>query len=224
MIDGHLGVTFDQEAGLWKSVILNKNVEPIVLPQFVPRDNGTCDFFTDVRFFDDSQFDRILAELREPTALSVETEVLRDKTPRMNTTLVRSARNVYLVRAADAESAEAMHRTPMVVSGAFAQSLSAPSGPRRATPFQPHVEMRLTIPFGDIERALAKVAINFVCKMVGPEIARADGLQGPAGLRPAALQRRELWVRVDHDPPRARTRSSRPSVGPSPSLGSTRCC
>jgi hypothetical protein len=195
-IDGRVGVTFDAEAGVWKSIIFNKKIEPIVLPQFVLVDASTFVFSTDARFYDDGHIEKILAELRQPDTLSINTQILPNKTPRMNTALVRSAPRAYLVRASDEGRAAALQG--LVESGEFAANVSLKNPPQPGAEFQPRVEMGLAIHLGDMERAVAKVAVNFICKTLGPEIARCDGLRDlrEFALRPQVRMQNTRYVSI----------------------------
>lgn len=119
----------------------------------------------------EEDFHSMLRELKEPEALQVKSAVVtREGAPRL--AILRSAPNVYLVQGVEAAAVEqlvARVRSEGFKPDWFNESFS------RTTTENPAITFDTSLKLEPFCRALAKVALNFVCYRLGID----------AGLRPA---------------------------------------
>lgn len=189
--DGH-SLWLDDE-GIWLTVRIDRDGRPIVFTQLVylaeDRVHVTLDNSNppvDI----EAELGRVRAELANPERLQLNAVIhavpTDDDRPKVQPALVRSAPFVYQLRAASTEEAESL-RARVVSGAAFANPRI--QGTPEARSQQVKVEKRIVFNMGGISRAVAKSALNLVCKALGPSVARDpafDAVRGFAlGLEPA---------------------------------------
>lgn len=123
-------------------------------------------------------FSKMVEELREPPMLSIEEQISllgTDEAP-MLPIIVRTARKRYVIIAGCGEDISALRER--IDSGNIAAGISKlfDQPPSSGKIEQPYVSGVIRRDFAKIERAVAKIAINYVCKMFGPEVARCSEL------------------------------------------------
>ena len=202
IVGGH-GLMLDEVNELWMSVRVDTHGQPILFQQFIFREDGTFAVVLDANR--DAQWQQRLDDMREelsrPEQLSVERVILAGVgPPALQAAIVRSAPGKYFVRAAD-EAAAAKAET-LLRSGAFGTgTTSGPAyGQQQAT-----VQKTIAVDLGAAERALAKTALNFVCSVIGPEVARGpqfDELRAFALRSPYSAKRAGFvgWTYGDANP------------------------
>jgi hypothetical protein len=172
--DGH-SLWLDDE-GVWLTVRIDRDGRPIVFTQLVfladDRVHVTLDNSkppVDI----EAELARVKAELADLARLElkpvIHTVASDDDRPKVQPALVRSAPFVYQLRAASTEEADAL-RARVLAGTAFANPRI--QGQPEARSHQVKVEKRVEINMGGIARAVAKTALNFVCRALGPHVAR----------------------------------------------------
>lgn len=128
----------------------------------------------------------MFAELSEYSSLRLSEFLVPGEEPPVGPAIVRSARNCYVLRGANQAAVDALQE---LLKGGLPRPKALGSAETTATR-TPHLKMRLVVHQEEMERALAKTALNFLCHAWGPEFARQqrfDGvrqfaLKGPADL------------------------------------------
>jgi hypothetical protein len=175
--------TFLQEAhplvfqdGAWISVRVEKNTRWVILPQIVFLGGGRLQVSLDTSAGKDAAV-ALLAnmqkELAEPSTLNpLKTTIVdnRQSEVAIQPALIRSAPRKYCVRAHTREAADEVAAD--VATGRLLANLRSLSAADDRTYERPGVLTTLSVNLGHIERAVAKVALNFVCKIAGPGTAR----------------------------------------------------
>jgi len=185
-----LHLWFDERAGVWVTVRFGPKLSLSVLPQLVLTDSDTV-YQVDPQIDPSGTrlFEKMVEELSSPTALSITRLIVRlpPKEPcPVQRAVIRSARNVYAIRACSKSDAEELEQK--VRRGDFVKLASAnPTERRESFTNKPTVQMRLSIGFGLIRQAVGKTAVNFVCSALDPALARSPEL---AALRQEALEPR----------------------------------
>jgi len=112
--------------------------------------------------------DRLHRELAEPLTLKVSTEVVSVKKGRPAVAIIRAAPRKYLVRGTNAKEVERFANELRTVGLPFAETF----GERQARPIAPTpVTYETALKLDPYCRAMCKVALNYVCHRLGPEIA-----------------------------------------------------
>lgn len=171
----------DPDDGHWKYVRVEKGGVPVMFPQFLldatPAEEGQvveATFATDGLKGD---YEKELAAFRRELAKPDQCKFSRlvfnpDTTPPAQAAIVRTGKKRYLVRA---RTDDHIDRWLKVLSrGRFAQEFLKEGTPRSRTSQNVRVESRVSINFGGVQRATAKVALNSLCYLVGPDIARDE--------------------------------------------------
>ncbi|NOU33856.1 MAG: hypothetical protein HOO96_38675 [Polyangiaceae bacterium] len=179
LLDG-LFVCLDEASGVWQSVRLDqRQSKPIVLSQFVMLDDGMR-FVCDKSQGEDS-YKTVLAELSAPVELSMKEVLVPGETPPVQPAIAKTGKLKYLLRAADEAGLERLRAA--LNDGTFSR-LSVKSGPTHGSTEAPWLKGEIQFSIGDIERATAKAAVNFVCFAL-PQLVRLSGM---AGIRKFALE------------------------------------
>ncbi len=176
---GPLSLTFDEVRGVWQSVRVDSKGFPRAVPQFVFKTDSQVQFFADCT--DPNRAAalqaQMLAELKSPSTLSIKPMVAvkrpADPRPEVQTALIRSAPNTYLVRASSTALAEQM--MARILSDQLFSAWEQ-VGELRDDARQISIEKSIQVRVGDVHRAVAKIALNFVCAVAGPDIARDGAL------------------------------------------------
>jgi hypothetical protein len=177
--EGHPLILYE---GIWTSVRIDKQGRPITLTQLVFLDDKKVHITMDSREGMAAALalvSEIQREMSEPSKLkSIKTIIVgpsRDGGPAVQPALIRSSRLTYCIRASSQPEADKIANA--VKSGKLLADSRALSPPEEGSNKQPWVQTTLKVNFGHIERALAKVAVNFVCKVVGPSAARSPAFE-----------------------------------------------
>ena len=162
-----MGLLEDPDAGVRLSVILRleggKDIARLP-PQAYRHPSGTWNFVG----ADQNGLAALRRDISQPTSqVVVQHELDDDGLLPIPLTIVRTAPSTFLVRGTDPAEVER-----------FAEKLRTTGlkidfeGTPTASPqFQPKVGRRTSFPVGEVSRAFAKVALNYVCFLFGPEIA-----------------------------------------------------
>jgi hypothetical protein len=167
----------DAEKGLWVTIRLDRNGKPIIFPQYVFQLNGTVAVFLDAN--QDAEWQKrtqqMQDELSNPSTLSVSRQIveqnLGDDVPSLQPAVVRTARNTYVIRAAVAKTADAIEAA---IREGRSLTSGALTGPRYGEQSGGTAHKELVFRATNTERAVAKAALNFVCSVVGPLVARGE--------------------------------------------------
>lgn len=118
---------------------------------------------------------QMLAELAKPTTLQVKSEVVAnaDGVPRL--AILRSAPRIYLVQGTDGDVVERF-AAKVRSEGMRPQSTAEPM--ERSSNRNPEITYRTSLLLEPFCRAMAKVALNFVCHRLGPEVALRSEFDG----------------------------------------------
>jgi hypothetical protein len=163
--------------GVWISVRVEKNTGWVILPQIVFLGGGRLQLSLDTSAGKDAAM-ALLAnmqkELAQPSTLNPLKRAIVDNLPSesmvVQPALIRSAPRKYCIRAHTRETADQVAAD--VATGRLLANLGALSTADDRTYERPGVLATLSVNLGHIERAVAKVALNFVCKIAGPGTAR----------------------------------------------------
>jgi hypothetical protein len=194
--DGHSLWLTDE--GIWISVRVDKSVKPIMCTQIIFLGEDQLHVTMDASRPTDyeSVIDTLRMELSQPANLSVKKLKLDspgDGRPAIQQALIRSARDTYLIRGTSEEALAQVERT--IQSGTLLSQVKRVGAPQqRSTQIQ--VENRIKLNFGSISRALAKSALNFICKILGPEVARAEDFDGLRDFALTGAGDWEKWFRL----------------------------
>ncbi|MDB9512117.1 hypothetical protein PN499_13070 [Kamptonema animale CS-326] len=167
---GH-DVQFDEASGLWVNVHLDQNGQVIISPQLIFVDRNRITFRSRSS---SSQFmlKQIMKELSSPNNLSLNKLVIpqnNQSLPPVQPAIIRSSENHYLIRASNSEDIDFLNQK--LLERDFI-SWHQEQAELENTQQQGWVHKRFTINPNDINRALAKSAVNAVCAFLGPERAR----------------------------------------------------
>ena len=166
-------IFFDPSSQLWLHVRVDKQVRPRAFSQVILIGNNQLKFIADTSESSEWQElrDQMKVELSDPSRLAVTTTTFEVNPPvDMLPALLRTAPLTYNIRARSEEGAEAMRKA--VESGKLLAGPMESVATENQTN-QPLLTFSVAIPFGDIHRALAKTALNFVCAAMGPVVARS---------------------------------------------------
>jgi hypothetical protein len=164
--------------GVWISVRVEKSTRWVILPQIVFLGGGRLQLSLDTSAGKDAAL-ALLAnmqrELAQPSTLNPLKRSIIDNLPAesmvVQPALIRSAPRKYCIRAHTREAADQVAAD--VATGRLLANLTALSAADDRTCERPGVLATLSVNFDHIERAVAKVALNWVCKIAGPVIARS---------------------------------------------------
>lgn len=178
--DGHPMVL--NEHGLWESVrVVMRGADPVEhvrFTQIIFIEDGRVGIAFDPRDPDPERtVRRIRDDLAAPDTLTIARVVVDAPTsdgPPVQPALIWSAPRKYAARAGN--DAAVTNLIELVRSG----RALAGRAPRREREVpataRPYIYTRIEIPFGVIERVSVKIAINLVCRVVGPLVARHPAL------------------------------------------------
>lgn len=191
----------DREQGHWSLGRFNGKMEPTTVPQIEFENSGNFKIVFDSNIAHKHVLNRIIEELQNIDEIRLDEqffEIEDDEGVPLNPILARTAQKCYIIVANNAED---LSRVKSYVSSgrlvnALLQNLETPS--ERTTINQPIITSRVERNFLEIERAIIKTAINYVCRVLGPDVARCPQLDG---LRAHALKGTHLAGVVDlcHD-------------------------
>lgn len=176
---------YDKDSGAWLSVRVDQRGYLIVLPQIVLLENGNIHIQLDSqsKTQPDLQFEQIRQELKNPAQLkltqrlSARCDEFKHRSsfaPPVQPALIRSAKNTYCLQASSSEGIEELRQ--FLFSGALDGVLSTAPAPVRSQKALPMVEQNIVMNLENINRALAKSALNAVCACIGPDRARDPSL------------------------------------------------
>ncbi|MBI3070575.1 MAG: hypothetical protein HYY84_00470 [Deltaproteobacteria bacterium] len=200
--DGH-SLFFDEGSGAWFHTRFDCQHKPIVFDQIVFMPQGKILVSLDAN--GRGTWDRLRDELNQPNRIDLERLIISkdhdDLRPEIQPAFIRSNAFKYLLRAPDSDDADNLERR--LRDGTLVAGWTQEHGPESQSK-QPYIEKRLSIEIGDIHRAIAKTALNFVCVTAGPEVARHNSLDP---LRDFCLRGgpqpedhvQELWGQVSND-------------------------
>jgi hypothetical protein len=141
---------------------------PSVFPQFSMTDNGTWQFLGP----DESQFEAMLGELRVPGTARIKARVVADENV-SRCRVIRSGPGSFLVEGRDASAVQEMAsdlRERGLIPAWRTPSSEVNHGPT------PEVRFNIAVDLNKLCRAMAKVALNYVCYRFGVEMALHPGL------------------------------------------------
>jgi hypothetical protein len=169
------GLALDEQAGVWVSIRVDGTGKPAMFPQYVFMPGGAVGVFLDPSEGVDwtAMAAQMQQELSKPTALSLSRQIVPDSLgeglPALQTAVVRTARNTYVIRSANEKSADALEAAIREGRSLTSGTLSDPRYTEQ-TGVVAHHQWDFNV--GAMERALSKTALNFVCASVGPDVAR----------------------------------------------------
>lgn len=162
--------------GVWLNVRVDRDVKPIVFDQLVFLPDGSVRVALDSRRLGPeaaaTQLALITTELATPSTLLLKEYVAGppgEGRPAVQPALVRSAPGRWLLRAQDQGSVNVLREK--LQAGTLLSGLRQ-GGDSTPRSIRPDIELRIEINFGSVQRALCKVALNLVCKVLGSNTAR----------------------------------------------------
>ena len=169
---GNHSVTWDREHSLWVSVRLDKTGRPIVFDQIVrARENWYVSLNPAGGPNVTERLQGMLKELETVTPEHLATHVIRRTDPPVEPAVIRSARSRFVVRAATEDEAAKLRNE--ILGREFARTrFKQISEAKEELTHAPTVHVQSSINHGAIVRALAKLALNVFCHVVGSDEAR----------------------------------------------------
>ena len=177
-ISGKLGLMRDLESGAWLTVRVESG-RPVVLPQLVFLPAGTIHFAIDPGSVSGNlasaqkEMGKILSELERPAELKLARTLAG--IPESQPAIVRSRAFAYMLRSPTDRGIDALFSA--IQNGTLTSAFSAgQANPPFVGQSREPVQVKITFDLGAIARALAKSALNFICKSLGPEVSRSAAL------------------------------------------------
>ena len=179
LFQGPANILRDDVNSVWTSVRLDQRIRPSPFEQMIQLGGGRWHVVLDPnrRGSDEERLRRFLEELRVADAPTITTLVIPDAEPPVESAVIRSAPGRFVVRGSSEQAAQELRSK--IVEGKLAPQGWQPFADPVTSRTQPGpIRVRAFIPHGQIQRAIAKTAMNFVCHVLGPEIARQRRFYG----------------------------------------------
>jgi hypothetical protein len=116
----------------------------------------------------EEDFHQMLRELAEPTALTIKTKILKREEGVPRLAILRSAPNIYLIQGVERDAVERF-ATEVKTNGMRPEWTNKPM--ERSSSKAPPILYDTSLSLDTFCRAMAKVAINFVCYRLGVDVA-----------------------------------------------------
>lgn len=164
---GGLGFLEDADAGVSVTVFVRLDDERNIVrlpPQVYRHPDGTWRFIG----ADEAGLAGLLRDVVQPAvSVDVRAETDADDSLPIPLTIVRTAPNTFVVRGTDAEEIASI-AAQLRTSG---MRLDYQGEPTASASYQPKIRANSSFPVGEVSRALAKLALNYLCLLFGPETA-----------------------------------------------------